>query len=469
MDRLPFELKEYTKTSWVSKIAQNTWHPKIQNIVNSLFNLEILSVQEGIRKACRINISPKRLPELSKEMAQKNLFVIPVSQINKTQPYQNKIPVWNENQDWNYMVFICFKETVEYIESNDDLEIAKILGYPECCANFYKDIFVEQEYCDTTWQMAINDNNTPHDNLIYIQQPSIYCNNLMKNLGIRIVPHLPCSFNCEATNIFGKQFIELGEKLDYQKEMQDIQEILSWPAEWSALHGIAEIKTPIIRISTNTDATGQKYTVRLKGTSYPKEGATGTTYPYTISKGNAITQGRSFRSFAVPEVKQPWYYEDNGLSSFVWQTKSHNHLINLIKPLCPEKIVDLGCGNGALLLEMIEQIGLEKDSYQMTPYGCDIDQDKINHAKQLHPSFEDNFECCAINDYEFKQYDLIIYSVNSVGLDKFVQELAKHTQYILLYTYSDFDMSNEIIDLPNSSVVDSINEDRCNAILIQMT
>ena len=31
-------------------------------------------------------------------------------------------------------------------------------------------------------------------------------------------------------------------------------EILSWPVEWSVLHGIAEIKTPIFRVISRSDA-----------------------------------------------------------------------------------------------------------------------------------------------------------------------------------------------------------------------
>jgi hypothetical protein len=65
-----------------------------------------------------------------------------------------------------------------------------------------------------------------------------------------------------------------GEELAWQDE------IFAWPVEWSALHGIAEIKTPILKVSASTDATAGKYVVRWHGSRYPKEGANGLGFPF---------------------------------------------------------------------------------------------------------------------------------------------------------------------------------------------
>ena len=46
-------------------------------------------------------------------------------------------------------------------------------------------------------------------------------------------------------------------------------QVLSWPIEWSALHGIAELKTPILRASVTTDVTHYKYMVFYPGIFHP--------------------------------------------------------------------------------------------------------------------------------------------------------------------------------------------------------
>jgi hypothetical protein len=68
------------------------------------------------------------------------------------------------------------------------------------------------------------------------------------------------------------------------------REILSWPAEWSSLHGIAEIRTPILKISTNTDAVDTTCVVRFLGSGYPEEGAFGLAFPY---QARAMPAGRA--------------------------------------------------------------------------------------------------------------------------------------------------------------------------------
>jgi hypothetical protein len=78
----------------------------------------------------------------------------------------------------------------------------------------------------------------------------------------------------------GKQLLAVGEAAGLGEEIGDIREMLSWSAEWSALHGIAEIRTPIVKVATSTDATGLKYTVRRTGTRHPQEAPHGLNFPY---------------------------------------------------------------------------------------------------------------------------------------------------------------------------------------------
>jgi hypothetical protein len=56
--------------------------------------------------------------------------------------------------------------------------------------------------------------------------------------------------------------------------------MLRWPMEWSALHGIAEIKTPVLKCCLSTDATPTLYRVLVEGSAVPKEAAKGIGHPY---------------------------------------------------------------------------------------------------------------------------------------------------------------------------------------------
>ena len=77
--------------------------------------------------------------------------------------------------------------------------------------------------------------------------------------------------------------------------MDWLLEILSWPIEWSALHGIAEIKTPVLKASTRTDAAPCKYTVRRQGDNYPLEGIRGLNFPYRLPPQRILNGSRELQ------------------------------------------------------------------------------------------------------------------------------------------------------------------------------
>ena len=55
-------------------------------------------------------------------------------------------------------------------------------------------------------------------------------------------------------------------------------EMFQWPVEWSALHGIAEIRTPILKMARNTDMMESKRVLRRPGSAFPEEGARGDSF-----------------------------------------------------------------------------------------------------------------------------------------------------------------------------------------------
>jgi hypothetical protein len=81
--------------------------------------------------------------------------------------------------------------------------------------------------------------------------------------------------------------LNVGVQSGFDGEVQWLLQILRWPVEWSALNGIAEIKTPIAKVSAATETTSTKYVVRRVGDGYPAEGATGITFPYSTVKEQA--------------------------------------------------------------------------------------------------------------------------------------------------------------------------------------
>jgi hypothetical protein len=169
----------------------------------------------------------------------------------------------------------------------DDLRMGRLLGYPVCCTEFLRRHAFDVGSRDPVWLMAAASGaDAPAQRTATVDSlPG--CNQLWRWLNVRSVPHLPCSFACQSTQGLMDQIVEVAQASGYRDEMRWLAEVLAWPVEWSALHGIAEVKTPILKLCTNTDATAVKFTVRLNGTRYPAEGARGVHFPYRVTDPGA--------------------------------------------------------------------------------------------------------------------------------------------------------------------------------------
>ena len=171
--------------------------------------------------------------------------------------------------------------------------IGELLGYPACCRDFFRDVWVEHGMIDTTWPQAMNSGAAEGGMIETPAAPET--NVLWRWMGVRAVPHLPCSFSCEPTVELGKNFVQVGRDNGYEQEMDWLMEILSWPIEWSCMHGILELKTPIMKVSASTDATAGKHVVRLSGDAYPEQGAQGLNFPFLVPRAPKLTSTIHFK------------------------------------------------------------------------------------------------------------------------------------------------------------------------------
>lgn len=156
--------------------------------------------------------------------------------------------------------------------------------------------------------------------------------------------------------------------------------------EWSALHGIAEIRTPIAKAVTRTDATAQKRVVCRRGRGYPAEGARGVVFPFRGAVAPGVRE--TLLAPAIVHRRDHSSHDDNGFSSELAKRAAHRPIV---ERACehfgglPGRVLDLGCGNGVLLNT------IRAANARLVPYGVDADASKIERARQMLPGFAANF------------------------------------------------------------------------------
>ncbi len=348
---------DFARWIWTSARAKEMWEPRISLIVRAWTIVEGRSVAMGVRNAALVFPTVEQFPEWTRTAAANGLMLLPINlEGASTASYSATVQPYTEGKPGKYRAVLVRPEfagaALEAWGRSDEEAIAALLGYPACCAQFYAKYWVQQQRVDTTLAMVENANG--------ITDGPIESNILLRWLGVRMVPHLPCSFACPATVEFGKRLAAVWEAISDggPQTLAMAREMLSWPMEWTALHGMAEIKTPILTICARTDWTPSKAVVAKQGTSYPEEGAQGLRFPYRIVK-DKVTKAPAFTRAVTP------VWELNGFSSHIAMDAAHAALLGVL-PAPSGSLLDLGCGDGRLL-ERAGKMGWQVEGIEADP------------------------------------------------------------------------------------------------------
>jgi hypothetical protein len=265
-------------------------------------------------------------------------------------------------------------------------------------------------------------------------------------MSVRATPHLPCRFDCPDTVRLGAALLELGRSLGFDREIDDLLTVLSWPVEWSALHGICEIRTPIFKVVTCTDATATTYRVRLPGSAYPDEGAAGLAFPYRPPVRQRASLSRSFRSglaHAEASEKSIDGSRQNGFASPHAMNVAHAPLVTAAAGLLDHHggaVLDLGCGNGALL----KKINALRPN--AIPYGIDRNKAAIAVARSAMPEFAANFWVGDIWQEAAlwtRRFRLVLLSlrrfeeIDDATAAALIEKLGRQAEQVLVYAYAE--------------------------------
>lgn len=442
------------RLAWVSDRARAVWEPRLARIGDAWCQIEIESVRRGLRR-CALTVIPAfRFFELSAKLTRDGLVAqttqsVPASALNR------------RGHGLFLRVAIGTRSDVSALADAalrcDDDAIGRLLGYPDCCIASFRRHWVERRETDSTFSAAsasIYDADGSGTTLSI--QSAAQTNLLWRWLGVRFVPHLVCAFDCAASIESGSAFAAIGIEAGFADEMRWSSQMLSWPVEWSALHGIAEVRTPVVKFMTTTDTTDRKRVVRVAGTSYPALGARGVTFPYS----RATTMPVDVDSIETD------LHRDNGFATEGAMHAAHAPLVALASGVVTgpaHAVLDLGCGNGALLDKICRGTGAPA-------FGIDLDLRNCERARRLYPAGTwtsgDLFVEPSIWN---RSYRLVLVSAARLGevsretRDLLESRIKTTAEYVLVYAYPGTIMDARILE--NSAY--RLIEGNGNAVLLR--
>jgi hypothetical protein len=315
VERLPFSLPEFVRISWVNDEARAVWEERISAVARAWAEIEWRAVAAGARRCAIVRPTPSQFLEQAPRWVEAGLASLPVELIGDPGPYSSAASPAKAGEPFLMLLVLGSLDDVREFrhawEASDQERIGTLLGYPPCCREFFRQVWVELGMTDTTWPMAMNSVHEREGQREVVVDGPPQANILWRWMGVRAVPHLPCSFRCAETVEFADRLIDVGRGCGYGAEMDWMLEILDWSVQWSALHGIAEIKTPVLKVSARTDATPVDYVVRRPGGSRPREGARGLGFPYRPIRSRRLSESSGYKRGLEVEAAQP---DDGDLS-----------------------------------------------------------------------------------------------------------------------------------------------------------
>jgi uncharacterized protein len=296
----PYVMPDFKRVAWINDRARAVWEPRLRRIATAWTEAEWLSVPAGLRDCAIVTLAPGLFVERARAWAALGLSALPLS-IHGRGPIATDTAsrIAEPQKIDHFRVAVAAPENLaalaQALDRHDDATLSGLLGVPTCCSAHRRRHWTAHLAMDPTWSIAAGSPPRDHGDRCRVVDGPWQTNILWRWLAICAMPHLPCSLDCEASRMIADRLIALGREAGYDEEMSWMRAVLSWPVEWTALHGIAIVSTPILKIAARTDASEQKFTVRRHGEAYPAEGATGLCFPYRRQATFRSTAAKAFK------------------------------------------------------------------------------------------------------------------------------------------------------------------------------
>lgn len=265
---LNFDVKPFVKRVWHGPQFKADWEERLRRAARLHHHVEYEMVKRGHRKAATIHLTGSTFDKEFERIQKDGMVWLPLVRTKSYNGFSHKhFPTHaNDPNSSVYGVLACdmdaalaFKAASES-SPVDHETIGDLLGFPPCCTSFFNEVWAQGFY-DPIWQAA---ERTPgvkylaHNHAVV--EGSILCSQLLRYGGFRVTSHLPCSLWCEPSREIGRVWWDVGLDID-PEGAEALLRVMALKQNWSVLHGVAVIETPVFTMWTNSMPTKGKWTI----------------------------------------------------------------------------------------------------------------------------------------------------------------------------------------------------------------
>jgi len=124
--------------------------------------------------------------------------------------------------------------------------VGKLLGFPECCRNFFAETWYGDNMVDPMYEITCNSDNVEpiagNKQNLRVVDPDPWNNVLYRYWGWTFLTHMPCSWDCEHSKEVAKTRGEIMADNGYRGAANDLWEWLREPMQWTSIAGQCQVK-----------------------------------------------------------------------------------------------------------------------------------------------------------------------------------------------------------------------------------
>jgi hypothetical protein len=220
-------LEPETRIVWASAKARAEWEPKVALAAQGYLAAERSTVASGARQAGQLWLGVRDYMEFLPWAMEHGLTVRVVRWTGEVGGFTH-----SGYPEGDSMVVVAFGRDLKQ-------PYEALFGYPECCQEFFAREFPNDPDPIPAWGA---ENVGP--NLRILTNP------LLRYIGARAVPHIPCGGGCQETEQLGEVFLA-----HMPPECREpVRELLALAATWDRYRGVAIVTTPHFKVIATSTA-----------------------------------------------------------------------------------------------------------------------------------------------------------------------------------------------------------------------
>lgn len=271
------EIFPFSRIIWRTPKIGKEWRPIQQKIKQVEWETEYEMVKRGLRPCNVYQLDPKQFDTQIDQVMNDGLYYLSILRSATYQGFGHRhYPVSEINAENFENTFVygvvadTYEHALEFKEAHlaketDHKTIGRLLGYPECCTEFFCEIWLNAGCVDPMYETALN---TDGAELVKRGEVRVWGNPIFNRLirywGFQCIPYFAHSYDCKESAKFADVFFGI-MKEKAPDECEKLMEVLNMPMTWSVNNLIVEVQHPLFIGVVNGYYWPEKLTMHWEG------------------------------------------------------------------------------------------------------------------------------------------------------------------------------------------------------------